>query len=366
MISRLVNLITARLLPAYRLQNAPAPVVIMEDSPPSESWFFFFLRGIASFCLTAASKVFMSNFQRVVVAQLQRFGEKWHAGPPAIETPRDLVAVEQAPPTRTTPPKKAFSNWSYMRGVALALGELCLDGQYGGDRIPLSAILDLMRQHQSAFVPLGPHAERDVPKRLIELANDGIVIYDPFQEHVIVPEVTRQKYALKRQELFAQGVDPANLSVYGARFTRGLFKSERVTNAGVASYKERFLRTQGQMGNRSGAALTRHESLMSIADAICPARLMPEVEVAEPDKPEGSTRVNAIVRRGHSIVTDIARIITSRPPDSSQEGTAPHAPHGSELRRGLSILPEMTGIIHERDSLETKQNRLRTILETSD
>lgn len=52
------------------------------------------------------------------------------------------------------------------------------------------------------------------------------------------------------------------------------------------------------MGNGSGAALTRHESLMSIADAACPARLMPDVEVVEP---EGSAPVNAIVRRGHSV-----------------------------------------------------------------
>jgi hypothetical protein len=157
------------------------------------------------------------------------------------------------------------------------------------------------------------------------------------QEYVIVLEATRQKWAvhplvlhlasvdttsysrfdLRRQELLANGVDPANLSVYGAKFTRGIFKKERVTNAGVAvrlpdssdshpvrpifckqSYKERFLCTQEQMGNRSGAALTRDESLASIADAICPARLMPDAEVAEP---EGSTRINAIVRRGHSV-----------------------------------------------------------------
>lgn len=51
------------------------------------------------------------------------------------------------------------------------------------------------------------------------------------------------------------------------------------------------------MGNRSGAAaLTRKESLMSIADAICPTRLMSETEV-----PEGKTRVDGIVRRGHSV-----------------------------------------------------------------
>jgi hypothetical protein len=72
-------------------------------------------------------------------------------------------------------------------GVSLALSELCQDCRYGGGRIPLSAILDLstchkfcymrhvgaqrcpVRQHQSAFVPLGPHVEKDVPKRLIQL-----------------------------------------------------------------------------------------------------------------------------------------------------------------------------------------------------
>ena len=52
------------------------------------------------------------------------------------------------------------------------------------------------------------------------------------------------------------------------------------------------------MGSKSGATLTRHESLMSIADAACPARLMPDVEVVEP---EGSIAVNAIVRRDHSV-----------------------------------------------------------------
>lgn len=65
-----------------------------------------------------------------------------------------------------------------------------------------------VRQHQSAFVPLGPHAERDIPRRLIQLvrhlilsqvtsdhlqANEGVVFFDPFKEYVIVPEATRQK-----------------------------------------------------------------------------------------------------------------------------------------------------------------------------
>jgi len=83
---------------------------------------------------------------------------------------------------------------------------------------------------------------------------------------------------------------------------------------------------------------------------------MPEIEV-----PEGNARVDPI-RRGHSIVTDVGRIISNHPPDSSQQGTV----HGRELRRGLSILPEMTAIIRERDALEAQKDRLRTILETSD
>ena len=42
------------------------------------------------------------------------------------------------------------------------------------------------------------------------------------------------RYTLRRRELLAKGVDPANLSVFGAAFTKGLSTSERVTNAGVA------------------------------------------------------------------------------------------------------------------------------------
>ena len=87
----------------------------------------------------------------------------------------------------------------------------------------------------------------------ISQVNDGVVFYDPIQEYVVVRQVTRQKwvvhplvlylasvdttscsrYALRRQELLAKGVDPANLSVFGVALTEGLFKSARVTNAGV-------------------------------------------------------------------------------------------------------------------------------------
>jgi len=285
------------------------------------------------------------------VAQLPGLAEQSRLRLMSNEAP---VTGEQVSPARTTSPRRA--SWSYLRGVSLALSELCQDDNYGGNRIPLSAILDLMRQHQSAFVPLGPHVERDVPKRLIQLANEGVVIFNPFNEYVIVPEATRQRYASRRRELLAKGVDPANLSVFGAAFTRGLSTSERVTNAGVTSYRVRFLRTQEGIGNRSGAALTRNESLTAMADAICPARLMPENEV-----PGGNTRVDAIVRRGHSIVIDLARIISNRP--RRQEGTASQ---GNELHRGLSILPEMSAIVHERDALEAQENRLRTIPETSD
>ncbi|KAI9440709.1 hypothetical protein H4582DRAFT_2056018 [Lactarius indigo] len=324
-------------------------------------WFLLYLRGfIAAICWPALQKVLMSQFQSFLVsrwdsvaAHLQ--GEQIRTGLTANEAPRDIETGGQLSPARTTFPKKV--SWSYLRGVSLALSELCQDGNYGGDRIPLSAILDLMRQHQSAFVPLGPHAGRDVPKRLIQLANEGVVFFDPFKEYVIVPEATRQRYALRRRELLAKGVDPANLYVFGAAFTRGISTSERVTNAGVASYREQFLITRGRTGNNSGAVLTRKESLISIADAIRPARLMPEIEV-----PEGDARAGAVVRRGHSIVTDIARIMTSRSPDVGQAGTS----HGSELRRGFSILPEMTAIVCERDALEAQTDRLRTILETSD
>jgi len=360
-----VNLTIGRLIPEYRLQNASAQVDFTSDSQ-SESWFLFFLHGFMFLCWPAIEKFLVDKFQTMVVqevchwvfARLQRLGGQWLTRPTANDAPPDLVTGEQTSPARTTSPRK--TSWTYLRGVSLALSELCQDGNFGGDRIPLSAILDLMRQHQSAFVPLGPHVERDVPKRLVQLANEGVLFFDPFKKYVIVPEATRRKYALRRRELLAKGVDPANLSVFGAAFTRGLFTSERVTNAAVARYKGQFVCTQGQMGNRTGAAITRQESLASIADAICPARLMPEIEVSEGN----NTRDDAIVRRGHSIVTEVARIIGGRPTDSNQEGIT--TAHRSELRRGPSILPEMSAVVHERDALEAQNNRLRTILETSD
>jgi hypothetical protein len=194
---------------------------------------------------------------------------------------------------------RRFERWHFffLAGVSLALSELCQDGRFGGGRIPLSAILDLstppikfymvpwpmiffafctVRQHQSAFVPLGPHVEKDVPKRLVQLvrkvnplivflpkgtqANENVVFFDPFEEYVIVPEATRQKWVIgffctffdthtifllfcvicysrydsRRQALLVEGVDPADLSVFGVALTRGLSPSKRVTKAAVA------------------------------------------------------------------------------------------------------------------------------------
>ncbi|KAI9453394.1 hypothetical protein BJY52DRAFT_844219 [Lactarius psammicola] len=224
------------ILPTYYLQNGSAQV----DSgagPQSESRTLLYLRGIGVFLWAALVKVLMSHgqsivagFWRSVLAQL--LGEQGRTTLMANGATRDLVTRGQPSPARTTSSKKV--SWSYLRGVSLALSELCQDNNYGGDRIPLSIILDLMKQHQSAFVPLGPYAGRDVPRRLIQLANEGVVFFDPFKEYVIVPEATRQRYALRRRELLARGVDPANLSVFGAAFTRGLSASERVTSATVA------------------------------------------------------------------------------------------------------------------------------------
>jgi hypothetical protein len=42
------------------------------------------------------------------------------------------------------------------------------------------------------------------------------------------------RYAKRRQELLAEGVDPANLSVFGVALTQHLSSSKRVTNAAVA------------------------------------------------------------------------------------------------------------------------------------
>lgn len=349
----------ARPIPACHFQNASAQVDCAAGSQ-SESQFYLYLSGFFALCWPTLGNILLSqarlqvqsimvDIRRWATAQLQQ----WYTRFMANEAPRDLVTVTggQPSPARTTSPRKV--SWSYLRGVSLALSELCQDDNYGGDRIPLSAILDLMRQHESAFVPLGPHVGRDVPKRLIQLANEGVVFFDPFEEYVVVPEATRQRYALRRRELLAKGVDPANLSVFGAAFTRGLSPGERVTNAAVASYRGQFLLAQGRTGNNSGAALTRKESLISIADAICPTPLQPEIELPE---------AAGVVRRGYSIVMDVARIIVSRPSQEEEEGTA----RGNELRRGLSVLPELAGIVGERDALVVQKDRLRTILETSD
>ncbi|KAF8273136.1 hypothetical protein EI94DRAFT_1795514 [Lactarius quietus] len=195
------NLTKARLLLAGRRQpeSASVQVDLAADSQSansqsaeskSESWFLFFLRGFMVFCWTALGKLFMAQFQSIVlhachsaVAQLPGLAEQSRLRLMSNEAP-GLVTGEQVSPARTTSPRRA--SWSYLRGVSLALSELCQDDNYGGNRIPLSAILDLMRQHQSAFVPLGPHVERDVPKRLIQLANEGVVIFNPFNEYVIV------------------------------------------------------------------------------------------------------------------------------------------------------------------------------------
>jgi hypothetical protein len=52
--------------------------------------------------------------------------------------------------------------------------------------------------------------------------------------------------------------------------------------------------------NRAGAPLTRKESLISIADAICPAQL--KCQNSEVPSEDNNTRADA-VRRGHSVRT---------------------------------------------------------------
>lgn len=161
-----VNPTNARPISAYRLRNTSAQVDVAADSQ-SESMFLLFLNGLGMFCWTAMEKLLMAKFQSIVVhsfywvlARLQRLGQQWRTRPTANEAPRDLVTDEQASPARTTSPRK--TSWSYLRGlctvsafrrailtnracvgVSLALSELCQDGNYGGDRIPLPAILNL-------------------------------------------------------------------------------------------------------------------------------------------------------------------------------------------------------------------------------
>ena len=160
-----VKLTNERLVPASRLQDASAQVDFAPDSQ-SESWFFFLLRGFIILCWTAVGKSVMAKFQPMVdqvchwvFVRLQRLGE-WRTRPTANDAPPNLVTGEQPSPVRNLSPRK--SSWSYLRGlcmvftfrgvivtnrvcvgISLALSELCQDDNFGGDRIPLSAILDL-------------------------------------------------------------------------------------------------------------------------------------------------------------------------------------------------------------------------------
>jgi hypothetical protein len=145
--------------------------------PQSASRFLLYqsLAAIIAFCWTASlailKKMFMSWAQSImvgiwqsIVAQPKR--EQEHTRLMADEAPRD----GQPSPAQTTSPKKV--SWSYLRGlymvstfrraivtnktcvgVSLALSELCQDGNYGGDRIPISAILDLSTNHSSSTAP---------------------------------------------------------------------------------------------------------------------------------------------------------------------------------------------------------------------
>ncbi|KAI0247900.1 hypothetical protein BJV78DRAFT_1241601 [Lactifluus subvellereus] len=346
--------------PACRPHNGTAPVDCGGSAAnASESRLSLCLHGIVAFCWAASR----GALQRMLFTYLQSTVVRiWRSvviprGGQGCAEPAMKEGAAEGPAAwglsaPTTSAKKV--SWSYLRGVSLALSELCQDCSYGGGRIPLSAILDLMRQHQSAFVPLGPHVEKDVPKRLIQLANENAVFFDPFEKYVIVPQETRQKYAERRQELLAEGVNPADLSVFGAALTQHLTSSKRVTNTAVASYKEQFLLAQWKQKRSKSCALTREESLMSIADAICPPSLKPETSA-----PEGNARGNGISRRGHSIVLDMAKIIghCGRVEDTRQE---------NQLRRGHSMLPEISAIIYQRDALEVENSRLRTIVEQVD
>jgi hypothetical protein len=148
----------------------------------------------------------------------------------------------------------------------------------------------------------------------------------------------QRRYVLRRQQLLAEGVDPADLNVFGAALTRDLSPSKRMTNAAVAvrvprvpylifvflsspdtrargqSYKAQFLlaqqqrlHTQEKRKATSASAgkpeirtsLTREESLMSIADAICPPGLRPET-VTVTELPGDHSHATA-TRRGHSV-----------------------------------------------------------------
>ncbi|KAF8498500.1 hypothetical protein F5888DRAFT_1633775 [Russula emetica] len=340
------------------------------------------LHGIAAFCWAASrrtlERILLAYLQsavnltlRSLIANLTAIVRGGGSGSSSSSVPTCVSATEVEEEARALNDKEGAVtyqaggacvnskkvSWTYMRGVSLALSELCQDCRYRGRRIPLSAILDLMRQHQSAFVPLGPQVEKDVPKRLIQLANEHVVFFDPFEEYVIIPEETRQKYVSRRQELLTEGVNPADLSVFGAALTQDLSPRKRVTNADVASYKEQFILTQrhqhqGQKRMSNFRAPTREESLMSIADAIRPPGPRPEI-----DSPDALVAM----RRGHSIVMDMAKVIGRRVVEMGRSfGPGNEGRH--ELRCSVQLLPEMSAIIHERDALEVENDRLHAIL----
>ena len=125
-------------------------------------------------------------------------------------------------------------------GVSLALSELCQDENYGGDRIPLPAILGLStliphftflprrmnsksnseaaskrvhsagpscgeRRSQAAHPAStlsDPLTGSAVVHIFISQANEGVVFFDPFKEYVIVPEATRQRWAISSSRFF--------------------------------------------------------------------------------------------------------------------------------------------------------------------
>ncbi|KAI0272801.1 hypothetical protein BC834DRAFT_363516 [Gloeopeniophorella convolvens] len=271
-------------------------------------------------------------------------------------------------------------SWTYMRGVSLALSELCQETSHVGAPIPLTAIFERstyhlpcvlhvlipchpVRQHQSVLgVLLGPHVEKDVPKRLIQLANEKVIVFDPFKQHVIVPEETQQKcvlcsltreltagfgfrYAWKRTELLASGVDPADLRVYGPALTKGLSPSKRVTNAAVEDYKDQFRLRYGEK-----RAVRREESLVSIADAVFPAG-----PPAQDDDDEPFERHVHRTTRGQSILVDMAYALDK--PGDAQEGLVAGVSAGV-ARRGYSVMSDMSAIIHHRDELQAENHRL--------
>jgi hypothetical protein len=223
-------------LPPHNNTAAPAAVDCGPNASGS-SRLLLYLRVVATFCWAGSrgtlQRLFFSYLQSIVIRIWTSLVVVPRRAPPGQAKPvvanrRTRQRPQHSPVgTRaaalsapTTSPKKVA--WSYLRGtyvadtrltydsrkkkwtdlrhfagVSLALSELCQECNYGGRRIPLSAILDLskftlgnargfffwcsivaydypwrrrvVRQHQSAFVPLGPHVEKDVPRRLVQL-----------------------------------------------------------------------------------------------------------------------------------------------------------------------------------------------------